>query len=275
MSLIRVAEARGSFAHAPLALVACQINFEPMLRLSDPAFVAPFQETLRADYPTVNRVAGLQLTLGEGGLRAEPGEGSAAWAFVSADGTWQVSLGQSALTIQSKEHGSYEVLRDRFLSVLRAFLETSKPGARLRLGLRYINRFSFEDATSVENWRTLVRSELLGIAAATELVHADKVMHSFGQARLAQEESQMVVRYGFLEPGTMTHPEVTPPEGPHFLLDMDQFDARRVEEIDVEGVRAELDGFHEDIHGLFRWALTDEAADRLGLDKSAAVEVEA
>src|SRR6266540_2789868 len=168
MSLIRVAEPRGSFARAPVALVACQINFEPILRLSDPAFVAPFQEALRANYPTVNQVAGLQLTLGEGGLRAEPGEGSAAWAFVSVDGTWQVSLGQGALTIQSKDHGSYEVLRDRFLEVLGAFVEACQPGARLRLGLRYINRLAFDDATSVENWRTLVQPELLGIAAATE-----------------------------------------------------------------------------------------------------------
>jgi uncharacterized protein (TIGR04255 family) len=275
MSLIRVAETRGSFARAPLALVACQINFEPILRLSDPAFVAPFQDGLRANYPIVNRVAGLQLTLGEGGLRADPGEAAGAWAFVSVDGTWQVSLGQSALTIQSKEHGSFEVLRDRFVEVLRVFVETCQPGARLRLGLRYINRFAFDDATSVDEWRTLVRPELLGIAAARELVDAEKVMHSFGQARFAQDESQMVVRYGYLEPGTMTHPEVTPPEGPHFLLDMDQFDVRRVEEIDVESVRDQLDDFHEDIHGLFRWALTDEATNRLGLDQAAEVEVEA
>ena len=164
MSLIRVDAPRGRFGRAPLALVACQVNFEPILKLSEEETVASFQDALREQYPTLSRVAGLQISLGAGGLRTEPG-GPSGWAFASADQKWQIALGRDNLTIQSKESVSYEELRDRFLEALRLFVELYQPGARLRLGLRYINRLTFDDVTTIDAWQELVRPELLGLAA--------------------------------------------------------------------------------------------------------------
>jgi uncharacterized protein (TIGR04255 family) len=280
MSLIRVDAARAQFTDAPVALVACQLNFEPIMRLADPTGVAPFQEAIRATYPSASRVAGLQLMLGGAGIQTEPAEASGAWAFASPDQMWQVTLSPDALTIQTKQHESYEDLRERFVESLKHFIELCDPGARVRLGLRYINRLAFEDVTSVEDWRQIVRPELLGLAAAPELADDETVRHAFGQARFAGEESQLVVRHGLLEPGSVTHPDVVPPETRHFVLDLDAFDVRRFDAIEVDDVMAQLDDFHDDIHRLFRWSLTDAGAERFGVMERtdtgpAAVEVEA
>jgi uncharacterized protein (TIGR04255 family) len=262
MALIRLEAPPGTFARAPLALVACQIHFEPILRLTEADFVAPFQEAVRDKYPTLSQVAGLQIALAAGGLRAEPAD-LGAWAFGSVDQRWQITLGRDNLTIQAGQYDSYEDLRERFLEVLRLFVEIYSPGARLRLGLRYINRLAFDDVTTIDGWRELVRPELLGLAGSIGVVDPGDVKHAFGQARLATEESQMVVRHGFLEPGTLTHPDVEPPQLPHFVLDMDHFDMRRFEAINPDDTGEQLDSFHEDILRLFRWALTDKGAARL------------
>jgi uncharacterized protein (TIGR04255 family) len=251
------------FAAPPVALVICQIRFEPILRISDPAFIAPLQEAVREDFPTVSQAGGIELAFGPEGLKADAAT-STAWSFSSEDGDWQLIVEHGALTLQSRRHESYELLRDRFLSILSTFVELMDPGSRLRLALRYVNRIEFEDAVSVAKWRELVRPEVLGLAATDELAGDDTIKHAFGQVRFAADESQMIVRYGFMEEGTTTHPEVEPSGGPYFLLDLDHFDIRRLPTIDMEAIRGQLDGFHEDIHGVFRWTITEEAASRFG-----------
>ncbi len=262
MALIRIDAPRGTFAHKQLALAACQINFEPILRLGEASAVASFQDAFREEYPTLARVAALQINLGASGFRAATGQGDS-WAFASADQRWQMVLGRGSLTIQSRNCSSYEELRDRFLTALRSFVDLYEPGARLRLGLRYINQIVFDDVKTIEGWRKLVRPELLGLAAAEGLIESDELKSSFGQARFASDESQMLVRYGYVEPGLLTHPMVPPQQRPHLLLDMDEFDVRRVEKIDPEQARRELDEYHEDVYRLFRWAFTDAGIKRL------------
>jgi len=274
MTLIRPDVPRVRFASPPLALVLCQVQFEPILRISDPAFIAQFQDAVRTEYPSVGRVGGVELAFGSEGLKAEPTT-SGAWSFGSSDGQWQLVLAPEALTLQSPKHESYELLRDRFIAVLRAFVELVEPGARTRLGLRYVNRIAFDDAHSVARWRELVRPELLGLAGTSELAEDDAIRHAFGQVRFVQDESQMFVRYGFMESGMAHHPDVGISETPYFLLDLDHFDVRRMTSIDIEQIAAELDAFHDDIHRVFRWAISAEAAERFGVEELRPVEVAA
>jgi uncharacterized protein (TIGR04255 family) len=270
MSLINASAPEGVFARPPIELVVCQVQFEPILRIGDASSVAPFQEAVRDQYPSVNQVAGIQLSFGEEGLTAQPLAQRVAWAFVSQDENWQVVLAQSALTVQAKHPASYETVRERFLSLVRTFVDLYQPGGRTRLGLRYINKITFDDAATVAAWRPLVRPEVLGLAASDELFNDDEVLHSFGQTRVAQDESQMIIKYGFLEPGTLTHPDVAPSTSPYLVIDLDQFDVRRMPTVDPAAIQGELDGYHEDIHCAFRWVLTSAGAERLGLGQHGA-----
>jgi uncharacterized protein (TIGR04255 family) len=269
MSLVRGTAPRGVFARAPVALVVCQVQFEPILRLGDASSVAPFQDAIRDRYPVVSRVGGIHLSLGEEGLKAQPAAERGAWAFASPDEDWQIVLAQNALTVQARQPESYEAIRDRFLALVTNFVDLYQPGGRTRLGLRYVNRILFDDATTVATWRTLVRPEVLGLAASGDLFDDEAVRHSFGQTRVAQDESQMIVKYGFLEPGVLTHPDVEAPTSPYLVLDLDQFDVRRMPTLDPTSIHTELDEYHEDIHKVFRWVLTPSALQRLGLDEGA------
>lgn len=266
MTFVRPAAERVPLARSPLSLVIAQIQFEPILRLNDSRFIADFQERLRASYPTLRRVAGIELVVGPDGLDTKEAQPSG-WSFGSPEGDFNVVVNQSSLSLEARQYTHYEELRDRFLTVLDDFVSTCAPGPRTRLALRYVNKIDFDEALTLSQWRELVRPELLGLAGADTLVPEDVVMSSLGQTRFAVEESQLVVRYGYSEP-VFTGVEPPPVDGPdhhQFFLDLDQFDARAHPEIDPAQIADELDLFHETIHRVFRWALTDKCIERLGV----------
>src|SRR5207253_794655 len=98
MPLIRPVAARALFERSPLSLVVCQVQFAPILGIDNPAFIAAFQEELRAEYPSLGRVGGLDIVVGPAGVEAKQGE-AGGWLFASADGAWAIVLAQNALSI--------------------------------------------------------------------------------------------------------------------------------------------------------------------------------
>lgn len=268
MALIRPEVPRAPFARSPLKLVACQLQYSAILSINDADFIAPFQEDLRDDYPTIGRVAGVDLVVGPGGIETKEAEPSG-WLFTSADEAWAIVLAPNAMTVRTERYTSFEDLKERFLRALERCVERFHPTTRTRLGLRYVNRLAFEEATELTEWRTLVRPEMLGIAASPDVADDAVVMHSLGQIRFAHEESQLLARYGYVPGlaiadvtgGLVTEPNATTME---LLLDFDHFDVRQLP-IDAEAIGTELDDLHEDIHRLFHWCLTDEAKQRFGM----------
>jgi uncharacterized protein (TIGR04255 family) len=267
MPLIRPEAARAFFERSPLSLVVCQVQFAPILGIDNPAFIAAFQEELRAEYPSLGRVGGLDIVVGPAGVEAKQGE-AGGWLFASADGAWAIVLAQNALSIRTSRYTQYEELRDRFLWALDRCIAHFKPGARTRLGLRYVNRLVFDDVTTVTAWRELVRPELLGIVSSPELADDSVITHSLGQTRFAEEESQLLARYGYVQGGIEIvlgdeKPDLA--ERIHFLLDFDHFDIRGFPTLDPHAIAGQLNYFHEQIHRLFHWCLSTEATRRLGV----------
>jgi uncharacterized protein (TIGR04255 family) len=266
MPLIRPEAPRAMFERSPLSGVICQVQFAPILGINDAAFIASFQEELRVDYPNLGRVGGVDLTVGPGGIEAKEAE-QGGWLFSAADGAWAAVLAPNSLSLRAEQYTRYEELRERFLHVLDRCIEYFKPATRTRLGLRYINRLAFDDVTTVGAWRRLVKPELLGIVASADVADDAVISHSLGQTRFAQEESQLLARYGYLPSPVVVTDGVMPesPSGPHFLLDFDHFDVRTFPSLELDAIAEQLDGFHEEIHRLFRWSLTEEGAERLGI----------
>ena len=262
MPLIKPEVTRALFDRSQLTLVVCQIQFEPILAIGQPNFIAAFQEAIRGEYPGLARVGSVELLVGPDGIGAKPTEASG-WAFDSQDGR-TVVLDANSMALEVRSYRTFDDLRKRFADLLTTLLETIKPGERTRLGLRYINQIRFDDASSIGAWRSLVRPELLGLAFSPELATDETIKHTLGQTRLAEEDSQLVARYGFLPAGVVM-PGAPPAETPYFLLDLDEFDVRHFPTIEPEAALQQLDSFHGDIHRAFRWALMPEGAARLGL----------
>ena len=262
MALINPPAARTFFRAPPLTLVVCQLQYDHILAINDVKYVGPFQEFLRPTYPQVSRVGAIDVVLTSGGVEAKQGPADG-WSFAQADGTKSVIVSANALTLEVREYTRWEEVRDSFLAVLKGFIEHVNPGGRTRLGLRYVNRLRFDDISHAHEWTKIVRPELLGLASSAEIAADEAITHSLGQTRFAEEASQLFARYGFLEAGVAPTAGDPPPEEPHFLLDFDHFDARRFPTVDPTAIQAQLEEFHEAIHRLFRWCLTDEGFNRL------------
>jgi uncharacterized protein (TIGR04255 family) len=267
MPLIRPEAPRALFERSPLRGVICQVQFAPILALNDPVFIASFQEDLRPEYPNLGRVGGVEVVVGPSGVEAKEAEQGSSWLFATADGDWAVVLAPSGLSLRAERYTRFEDLRERFLWVLERCIQHFAPAPRTRLGLRYINRMEFADVTAIGEWRPLVRSELFGIAGSDEVADDAVITHSLGQTRFAQEESQLLARYGFLSGAMAIDDAVTTDAAAtvHFLLDFDHFDVRSFPTLDPEQIAEQLEYFHDETHRLFRWCLTEEGTRRLGI----------
>jgi uncharacterized protein (TIGR04255 family) len=263
MPLIRPQVPRAIFRSSPLTLVAGQVQFEPILAISESSFIASFQEAIRASYPRVGRVSSVEMAVGPDGVEARP-KSTNGWAFSSPDENATIGLDANSLALELRSYRTYEDFRAQFAQVLTTFLALVDVGERTRVGLRYVNHIRHDSPANIASWRDLVRPELLGLAASSDLAADEYVMHSISETRYAEEESQLIVRYGYVH-----LPSVAGPTGistaPAFLLDLDHFDVRRTPTIDADQVMNQLDYFHKDIHRVFRWAITDAGATALGI----------
>ena len=256
MVLVKPKADRIPLARSPLSVVICQVQFPPILGIADPAFVASFQESLRSTYPKGGRVGGVELIVGPGGVEAKETQATN-WAFATDDGAYTLVLAPGSLTLETRRYEQFEVMRDRFIEAIDLLVASFAPGGRTRLGLRYLNQLTAGNEASIGDWRELVKPELLGIVATDEVFDDDVVMSTLNQTRLAVEESQLLMRSGVLDAGSIVPgaPEIM--SEPHFLLDIDHFDIRAFSEFDVALIKTQIDDFHETIHRLFRWSLTD------------------
>jgi len=204
----------------------------------------------------------LEVSVGPEGVQARPSPG-AGWALEDKDGEHRVLLDTNSISLETRKYGAYENMREAFISVLKDFVRTVNPGERTRLGLRYVNHLVFDDATSPTEWRKFIRPELLGLVAVPDVADDSDVIHSIAETRLAYDNSQLVARYGYLWAGVGL--DGFKVDRPFFMIDVDYFDVRPTPSVDPEGIAIELDEFHADIYGIFRWALTPETETRLGI----------
>lgn len=256
---------RVRFERPPVQLAIAQIQFTPVLQLGDQDFIAPLQERLRPHYPGFGRMEGLEVVVGAAGAESMklPG-GSGAWVFASLDGAWSVSIAADSATVETKNYTAFDELLERFLVIVDETCAIAKPAARVRLGLRYVNLLNIPEGQE-GSVSAMVRSELRGPLAASDLVAAEKVRHFIGQFRAAEDEGQLLFRFGLLEPGQVPVPSGAPLSTSAFLLDLDFFDVRASQPLDIPSVRAQLSTFHEDIERALVWSLTDQGREALGL----------
>jgi uncharacterized protein (TIGR04255 family) len=245
----------------PLQLVLAQVQFQPILGLAEPKVLAPFQEAVRADFPSLSRVASLEVAVGPDGIETKPSLDNG-WALEDDRGR-RILVDPNSLTLETRRYETFEDFRDTFIAVLRSFVTTVKPSRRTRLGLRYINHIVFDEGGSLSGLRPLVRPELMGLVADASLTDDAFVMHSLGETRLAYDESQILARYGFLPKGAGF--DSSRKNQPFFLLDVDHFDVRPVADVVPDSIEAELTQFHIDSYRLFRWSLTSEGEEHLGI----------
>lgn len=260
MTLVHRTIRHGRLRRSPLGLVVGQVRFASVLKISDRNFVAPFQDAIRKDYPSLGEEQEQGIVLSPAGMQNLPGRRQ--WRFSSADSMWSILLADDALTLETRAYSDADDFVGRLETCLTALAEHIRPQLIERIGLRYINECRHAQGTSAVGWRGLITPQFLGPleSAITERYQVQRILQ---QIQIAQpNDEQVVVRHGYVPSGTTIPPsEASPSEtGPFYLLDFDHFAVRR-EDFDVGRVTDSLIRFHAVIWDLFRLAVTDALFD--------------
>jgi uncharacterized protein (TIGR04255 family) len=227
-----------------------QVRFPSVLRVDEREYVAQLQDALRGDYPDVSQEHQFGILLGpEGPVQAQP---SRQWRFSASDGTWSVVLSAEHATLEASAptYTNYQEFRDRYELVWALVLEHVRPSRRVQQGLRYINHLDRDLPPS--GWGEIINSTLFG-ALATE-VFGDEIDQGLSDLRVRRPNGTLAMKYGLVRAG--------PAQRLGYLLDFDYFAQDLTADMSSAVVLALFDEFHDVIYPLFRWCVTDEAADQ-------------
>src|SRR5258706_16296408 len=84
---------------APLIRVVMRVNFPPVVSISRPEFIAPFQEAVRHIYPVLRpeQAFGLVFTGFVPGTPPPAPQTQTTWRFGNSDNSWRVALAPNFL----------------------------------------------------------------------------------------------------------------------------------------------------------------------------------
>lgn len=238
-------------ANAPLACVVAQAKFAPILRIRSEDYVAPFQEQIRSQYPTVEREK-IHLFMPIGGDNEAPTE--VIWRFVDTSGQWRVSLTPTFVALESRAYTSRTDFMGRFKSIVAALKITVGSARVTRVGVRYVDHLRQPE---IDGMSEMLRSEMLGMASTALRA---QMLHTVSEMFCNVAEGSLLARWGLLPPNGTHDPNVMSPTATSsWFLDLDVFKQYRepFEEMDADAIHTTAFALAARSYALFRWAATD------------------
>jgi len=244
--------------NAPLIRVIAQVRFPLIASIEKQNFIAPFQESIRTEYPVLREESTREVKFGSQG-EVHISE-HIIWRFISADQDWRLSVASSSLALETTRYTSRDDFLARFKRVLSALQTHINPQLIDRLGVRYIDRITGQN---LEDVAKLVRPEVSGILNSL-LVGQTKQSVSTHIFALPDEAAQLMARWGRV-PAKMTidPAAIEPIDEPSWLLDTDVF-VTESRALDVDMIVSQAREFCERTYTFFRWVVQDEFLDRYG-----------
>lgn len=206
---------------APLVKVVAQLRFPAVASIAHQAFISPFQEQLRGRYPVLRQEQEMQAVIAPQGIMAES---STVWRLHDVSGEWSVGLAPSSVSLETTSYSNRDDFIERLGEIFGALQALGEPPHVIvfdRLGVRYINRLTGDDATT-DSLRRFVRDEVYG-PLTIEMPDGMNFLASIAQAHFALDGPQMQARWGRLPPGGAFLPGVEPVNEASWMLDVDVF----------------------------------------------------
>jgi len=246
-----------SLEKAPLVRVITQIRFPEIVSVEKNDFIAPFQESIRHDYPIMRREPGQGLIFSKGIV--EP-RANTIWRFSDQGDVWRASIGQNFLALETMKYTSRRDFKDRLLKLLTAFNVHIGTEMIDRLGVRYVDRVTEKD---FQHLQSMVRPDVLGTLGD---IPASSIRHSIREDLfvIEEESGELLVRRGFLPPQATVDPILIEPiDERSWLLDIDAF-VSNTRPFNIENLLLQNQKLAERIYSFFRWVVTDEFLKRYG-----------
>jgi uncharacterized protein (TIGR04255 family) len=237
--------------HLELALV--QVKFPPLPRFDEEGYLTNLKEALSGDYPLPTVERALNVIVTPQGVSQT--QGALVYRFSSLDFAWSVTLTVDSVALECRVYSEISNFAARFCSILENVRDTLKPRHQLRFGLRYVNEFRHDKATSYEGWFRLgLNQELLGMGAHN--IFGGAVTQTVSEFRATRSNGSLVIRHGFLDGTTVApSPGRKPKSGPFYLLDLDYFDDKP-SDFNAHPVDRMII-YNDFLYRVFRWCIGD------------------
>lgn len=246
---------------APLVRVIAQVRFPMVASIERRDYIAPFQEAIRDQYPILRPEQDPLVVVGHPHGFHELRQ-STAWRFYDPGSDWRVTLAPDFLALETGRYSSRHDFLQRLEVALSALEAHVDPKVMDRLGVRYIDRITGEEALSA--LPSLVRPEICGLFGGplSDQVELAMSEHSFS---LPDEGGQMTARWGQLPPQKTFDPATIEPIATRsWVLDVDAFVAAQGAAFSVTAAVAQATRLAERIYSFFRWVVTDAFLRRYG-----------
>lgn len=247
---------------APLVRVIGQVRFPKIVKISEEAYIADFQEAIRGDYPHFqgDQIQAVELNL-TGGTMQHRTVNSVVWRFFDAERIIRVSLGSDAITLETAKYVSRDDFLGRLKTLLVALQETINPSLVQRVGFRYVDRLQGDQLMQV--LPDLIQPELLNVLQPDLMQHID---YSMTEVQSRTREGNLIARYGMAPPEFSHDPDMAPAVSEKsWVLDVDSISTSCAgSNFSADMLYEELDKVAARAYAFFRWSVTDEFINRFG-----------
>lgn len=235
----------------PLTEVVCQVRFPPILSIGNEVPIR-FQERVRSRFPEFDVQQQFFMLLPDAGAAVEPGPGkkSTIYRFQSGDNQDAISLAVNFFAHTTKRYQHWSHFASNLTFVHEAVQEVYQPSYATRIGLRYINRLTLANTgtNSLGELLALVRPELTALLTTNAWLEPEEAL---SQLLLEDGTAKLTLRSGY------SHDD----SGHSFLLDFDYYEEGQLE---LAGLLARCDHYHDRIYSAFRWCILDSSLPRFG-----------
>lgn len=245
--------------NAPLVVVLAQVRFDPQEASTATAAVeAMLPAASRLGLEAVTQVTQHEVTFAHGPDVPVPGGNAvqrpAGWQFARKDGQGGLTLLPDQLTLEMRAYASWEEFSAAWGECVVALMEAVGPSLTTRVGLRYVNRMTPRDVTSVAGLGApgLVDVPWLGPVVGSGL--AEFVVATEGRATLSfPDGTDALVQHG----------TVLEADRPTFVLDIDCFRAQAAR-FAVREVLMGFDALNERSLQIFQAAIGETLREQFG-----------
>lgn len=247
--LIEDRRAEVHLSPSSLVKVLGQLRFPTIMNIE--RVVPAFQRRIAEWYPVLRPEKVHEAAFGPDGVTTKNVQ---LWRFWDLNQQWSVVLSESFVAIETTNYTTRDDFVTRIETLLAALKSAkARPAVIDRLGLRYVNRLTGEDAEDL--LPSLVSPQMHGLVGET-LPGGMEVLLNVQHIRCKMNDSELQARWGRVGPNMMLVQDVDPVPGTSWLLDIDVYREQTVP-FDPAAISAAAREACTHAYDFFRWTMTD------------------
>jgi uncharacterized protein (TIGR04255 family) len=183
-------------ARPQLSTVVCQVRHERELAASDPSRALGVREALDwADDLSESFAQELGIVTGEGGVAATPFPAIRGWQIQSRDGFWIATVMPDHFSLETRSYSDWHEFRKRMVGLVEAVVRHVGPSLEHRTGLRFVNHFQDEAASSPSYWVSRISGAIIQKQLYNDLARSLRAALQVLEIQ-TQDDLVLVMRHG-------------------------------------------------------------------------------